>query len=96
MIVAILACPTGIAHTFMAEEALIKKAKEMNVRIRVETNGSDGVQHRLTDSEIGRSERRYRRKADTNVEMARFDGKPLLSRPVGDGIRQPKHSLIKY
>ncbi|MDT2808413.1 PTS fructose transporter subunit IIABC [Vagococcus lutrae] len=89
LIVAVTACPTGIAHTFMAEEALIKKAKEMNVRIRVETNGSDGVQHRLTDSEIAEA-KGVIVAADTNVEMARFDGKPLLSRPVGDGIRQPE------
>lgn len=93
-IVAVTACPTGIAHTYMAEEALKKKAAEMNVDIRVETNGSEGVKNRLTADEIRRA-KGVIVAADKNVEMARFNGKPLLERPVSDGINKPEELISK-
>ena len=73
-IVAVTACPNGIAHTYMAEENLKKKAKEMGVDIKVETNGSEGIKHRLTPEEIKRA-KGVIVAADKKVEMARFDGK---------------------
>lgn len=87
--VAVTACPTGIAHTYMAEKALYQAAEEMGVDIKVETNGSDGVKHRLTAEEIQRADAVIVA-ADKKVEMARFDGKPLLNRPVSDGVRKPE------
>lgn len=93
-IVAVTACPTGIAHTYMAEEALKKKAAEMNVDIRVETNGSEGVKNRLTDDEIRRA-KGVIVAADKKVEMARFNGKPLLERPVSEGINKPEELISK-
>ncbi|WP_314061049.1 fructose-specific PTS transporter subunit EIIC [uncultured Vagococcus sp.] len=92
LIVAVTACPTGIAHTYMAEDALKAKAAEMGVRIRVETNGSDGVKHRLTPSEIAEA-KGVIVAADKNVEMARFNGKPLLNRPVSDGIKKTEELI---
>ncbi|MDQ0493633.1 PTS fructose transporter subunit IIABC [Paenibacillus brasilensis] len=93
-VVAVTACPTGIAHTFMAEDALIKKATEMGVNIRVETNGSEGAQNVLTADEIRRA-KGVIVAADKKVEMARFDGKPVLQRPVSDGIRKPEELIRK-
>ncbi|MGY5487525.1 PTS fructose transporter subunit IIABC [Paenibacillus sp. ALE2] len=93
-VVAVTACPTGIAHTFMAEDALIKKAKEMGVNIRVETNGSEGAQNVLTADEIRRA-KGVIVAADKKVEMARFDGKPVLQRPVSDGIRKSEELIRK-
>lgn len=93
-VVAVTACPTGIAHTYMAEDSLKKKAAEMGVDIRVETNGSDGVQHRLTEDEIKRADGVIVA-ADKAVEMPRFDGKPLLNRPVSDGIRKTEELITK-
>lgn len=92
LIVAVTACPTGIAHTYMAEDALKAKAAEMGVRIRVETNGSDGVKHRLTPSEIAEA-KGVIVAADKNVEMARFNGKPLLNRPVSDGVKKTEELI---
>lgn len=86
-IVAVTACTTGIAHTYMAEEALKKKAAEMGVGIKVETNGSSGVGNKLTSSDIARA-KGVIIAADKAVEMDRFDGKPLVSRPVADGIKK--------
>ena len=91
-VVAVTACPTGIAHTFMAADALKKKAKEMGIRIKVETNGSDGVQNQLTDEDIAQAVGVIIA-AGKNVEMGRFNGKPLLNRPVGDGIRKTEELL---
>ncbi|OAB43321.1 PTS fructose transporter subunit IIABC [Paenibacillus antarcticus] len=91
-VVAVTACPTGIAHTFMAEDALKKKALEMGVNIRVETNGSEGAQNILTADEIRRASGVIVA-ADKNVEMARFDGKPVLQRPVSDGIRKSEELI---
>ncbi len=93
-VVAVTACPTGIAHTFMAEDALIKKAQEMGVSIRVETNGSEGAGTPLTADEIRRASGVIVA-ADKKVEMDRFDGKPVLQRPVSDGIRKPEELIRK-
>lgn len=86
-IVAVTACTTGITHTYMAEEALKKKAAEMGVGIKVETNGASGVGNKLTSSDIARA-KGVIIAADKAVEMDRFDGKPLVSRPVADGIKK--------
>lgn len=91
-VVAVTACPTGIAHTYMAEDALKNKAKEMGVAIKVETNGSEGVKNRLTAADIERAAGVIIA-ADKNVEMARFDGKHLQERPVSDGIRKPEQLI---
>lgn len=91
-VVAVTACPTGIAHTFMAADSLKDKAQELGIKIRVETNGSDGVQNRLTSAEIAEADGVIIA-ADTNVEMARFAGKPLINRAVSDGIRKPQELL---
>ncbi|MBR3120517.1 MAG: PTS sugar transporter subunit IIA [Oceanobacillus sp.] len=93
-IVAVTACPTGIAHTYMAEDALKKKAAEMNVDIRVETNGSDGAKNRLTDEEIARADAVIVA-ASKKVEMARFNGKRVLERPVADGIKKTEELITK-
>lgn len=93
-VVAVTACPTGIAHTYMAEDALKKKAAEMNVEIRVETNGSDGGKNSLTEDEIKRAEAVIIA-ASKNVEMRRFDGKPVLERPVADGIKKTDELITK-
>ncbi|MGO3114942.1 PTS fructose transporter subunit IIABC [Enterococcus pseudoavium] len=91
-LVAVTACPTGIAHTYMAEDALKKKAKEMGVDIKVETNGSEGIKHRLTAEEIARADGVIVA-ADKKVEMNRFNGKELVNRPVSDGIRKPEELI---
>ncbi|RKD68765.1 PTS system D-fructose-specific IIA component (F1P-forming) (Frc family) /PTS system D-fructose-specific IIB component (F1P-forming) (Frc family) /PTS system D-fructose-specific IIC component (F1P-forming) (Frc family) [Sinobaca qinghaiensis] len=89
---AVTACPTGIAHTYMAADSLKAKAKEMDMRLKVETNGSDGVKNRLTDEDIANADAIIVA-ADTKVEMDRFDGKPVISVPVADGIRKPEQLL---
>lgn len=91
-IVAVTACTTGIAHTYMAEEALKKQAKEMGVAIKVETNGASGVGNRLTADDIKKA-KGVIIAADKAVEMERFDGKPLLSKPVAAGIREPENLI---
>lgn len=88
-IVAVTACPNGIAHTYMAEENLKKKAKELGVDIKVETSGSEGIKHRLTADEISRAVGVVIA-ADKKVEMNRFDGKPLVNKPVKSGIQEPE------
>lgn len=85
-IVAVTACPTGIAHTYMAEDALKEKAEKMGVDIRVETNGSDGAKNVLTKEEIEKAVAVIV-SADKNVEMDRFDGKHLIKTPVSEAIR---------
>ena len=92
-VVAVTACPTGIAHTYMAEDALKKKAAEMGIEIKVETNGSSGV-NPLTPEDIARASGVIVA-ADKKVEMARFDGKPVLQCPVSDGIRKPEELINK-
>ena len=92
LIVAVTACTTGIAHTYMAEEALIKKGEEMCGTVRVETNGASGVGNRLTAEEIAKAEGVIIA-ADKAVETARFDGKKLISKPVAAGIRQTEELI---
>ena len=92
LIVAVTACTTGIAHTYMAEESLIKTGEEMGVNVRVETNGASGVGTQLTAEEI-RKAVGVIVAADKAVETARFDGKKLLSKPVAAGIRQPQELI---
>ena len=92
LIVAVTACTTGIAHTYMAEEALIKKGEEMGVTVRVETNGASGVGNRLTAEEIAKAEGVIIA-ADKAVETARFDGKKLISKPVAAGIRKTEELI---
>lgn len=92
LIVAVTACTSGIAHTYMAEEALIKKGEEMGVTVRVETNGASGVGNRLTAEEIAKAEGVIIA-ADKAVETARFNGKKLISKPVAAGIRQTEELI---
>ena len=92
LIVAVTACTTGIAHTYMAEESLIKTGEEMGVNVRVETNGASGVGTPLTAEEISKAVGVIV-SADKAVETARFDGKKLLSKPVAAGIRQPQELI---
>lgn len=92
LIVAVTACTSGIAHTYMAEESLIKTGEEMGVNVRVETNGASGVGTQLTAEEI-RKAVGVIVAADKAVETARFDGKKLLSKPVAAGIRQPQELI---
>ncbi|MGM0124075.1 PTS system fructose-specific family, IIABC component [Enterococcus sp. AZ194] len=91
-IVAVTACPTGIAHTYMAEDALKKKAKELGIEIKVETNGSEGIKNKLTPEDIARADAVIVA-ADKKVEMNRFDGKELVNRPVSDGIRKTEELI---
>lgn len=92
LIVAVTACTTGIAHTYMAEESLIKMGEEMGVNVRVETNGASGVGTPLTAEEINKAVGVIIA-ADKAVETARFDGKKLISKPVAAGIRQPQELI---
>lgn len=84
-ILAVTACPTGIAHTYMAAEKLNDRAKELGITLKVETNGSSGVKNRLTDAEITEAEAIIVA-ADTKVDMARFDGKHVIQTAVGKAI----------
>ncbi|QQE74575.1 fructose-specific PTS transporter subunit EIIC [Brevibacillus composti] len=91
-VVAVTACPTGIAHTYMAADALKKKAEEMGITLKVETNGSSGVKNRLTPEEIEAASAVIVA-ADKQVEMERFVGKVVIEVPVAEGIRQPEALL---
>ena len=91
-LVAVTACTTGIAHTYMAQEALQKVAAEMGVGIKVETNGASGVGNKLTVEDI-KNAKAVIIAADKAVEMNRFDGKPLINRPVADGIRKTEELI---
>ncbi|HFU4364776.1 TPA: fructose-specific PTS transporter subunit EIIC [Streptococcus suis] len=91
-IVAVTACTTGIAHTYMAEEALKKQAAEMGVDIKVETNGASGVGNKLTAEDI-KNAAGVIIAADKAVDMPRFNGKPLVYRPVAAGIKQPEELI---
>ncbi|MGM0873458.1 MAG: PTS fructose transporter subunit IIABC [Bacillota bacterium] len=91
-ILAVTACPTGIAHTYMAADALKEKAKEMNLSIKVETNGSGGAKNVLTAAEIEEATAIIVA-ADKQVEMERFKGKHVIIVPVADGIRKTKELL---
>lgn len=92
-ILAVTACPTGIAHTYMAAESLETKAGQMGITIKVETNGSGGTKNKLTKEEIEKADAIIIA-ADKNVEMTRFDGKPVVITKVANGISKPEE-LIK-
>lgn len=92
-VLAVTACPTGIAHTYMAAEALEKAGAKLGYPIKVETNGSGGAKNVLTDEEIEKADGIIIA-ADKSVEMARFNGKKLISTKVSDGIKKPEE-LIK-
>ncbi len=91
-ILAITACPTGIAHTYMAAEALEKKGSEIGIPIKVETQGSGGAKNILTAEEIADSDGIIIA-ADKEVDLSRFDGKPVLRVPVADGIHRPEELI---
>lgn len=93
-VLAVTACPTGIAHTFMAAENLTKAGAAMGYLLKAETNGSEGIGNALTTEEIAAADGIIIA-ADKNVEMARFDGKPLLSVSVTEGIRHPEELINK-
>lgn len=93
-LLAVTACPNGIAHTYMAQEALEKAAAKAGASIKVETNGSDGIKNRLTDKEIEEADVIIIT-ADKKVETNRFDGKKVIQRPVSDGIRKADELLEK-
>ena len=93
-VLAVTACPTGIAHTYMAAEALAKAGDKMGITIKVETNGSGGAKNVLTAEEIANCDGIIIA-ADKNVETARFDGKPVLSTKVADGIHKPEELINK-
>jgi len=91
-IIAVTACPTGIAHTFMAAEKIKEAAKEMGLDVKVETNGQIGVENKLTKDDIERAVGIIIA-ADKKVEIARFDGHPTLFTKVADGINKPKELI---
>ena len=93
-ILAVTACPTGIAHTYMAAEALNKAAEKMGVTVKVETNGSGGAKNVLTEKDIKECDGIIIA-ADKSVETARFDGKPVYSTKVADGIHKPEELINK-
>lgn len=93
-VLAVTACPTGIAHTYMAAEALEKEGKKLGIPVKAETNGSGGVKNILTDEEIASCDGIIVA-ADKNVETARFDGKPVLFVKVADGIHKPAELIQK-
>lgn len=92
LIVGVTACINGIAHTYMAQEALIKAGKKLGVDVRIETNGSEGVKDRLTPEEIKRA-KGVVIASNKKVEMPRFDGKELVMKPVVDGINHPQELI---
>ena len=89
-ILAVTACPTGIAHTYMAADSLNKTAKEMDVHIKVETNGSTGVKNRLTQEDIDKADGII---VDKQVEMARFNGKKVVIVPVVQAMKRPQELI---
>lgn len=91
-ILAVTACPTGIAHTYMARDALKKQAEKMGVKIKVETNGSGGIKNHLTNEDIERATGVIVA-ADVHVETARFNGKNVVEVPVADGIKRPEELI---
>lgn len=93
-VLAVTSCPTGIAHTYMAEEALYVSAEKLGINIKVETNGSSGVKNKLTEKEISECEVIIVA-ADKNVEMARFNGKKVLIVDTKSAIRESEKLLSK-
>ncbi len=92
LIVGVTACINGIAHTYMAQEALIKAGKKLGVDVRIETNGSEGVKDKLTPEEIKRA-KGVIITSDKKVDMPRFNEKELVMKPVVDGINHPKELI---
>ncbi|MBQ7579679.1 MAG: PTS sugar transporter subunit IIA [Clostridia bacterium] len=93
-ILAVTACPTGIAHTYMAAEALKQAGERLGITIKVETDGSDGAKNVLTKEEIANCDGIICA-VDRNVEMARFNGKPVLKTSVSNGINKPEELINK-
>ena len=93
-ILAITACPTGIAHTYMAAEALEKMGEQLGHKVKVETHGSSGVKNKFTKEEI-KNAKAVIIAADTKVDLSRFDGKKLVKAKVADGINKPQE-LIEH
>lgn len=93
-ILAITACPTGIAHTYMAAEALEKMGEELGHKVKVETHGQSGIKNKFTKEEI-KNAKAVIIAADTKVDLSRFDGKKLVKSKVADGINKPKE-LIEH
>ena len=93
-ILAITSCPTGIAHTYMAAEALEKMGEQLGHKVKVETHGSSGVKNKFTNEEI-KNAKAVIIAADTKVDLSRFDGKKLIKTKVAEGINKPKE-LIEY
>ena len=93
-VLAITACPTGIAHTYMAAESLQKAGDSLNIPIKVETNGSGGAKNVLTEEEIANCDGVIIA-ADITINLARFDGKPVLQCAVSDGIHKPEELINK-
>ena len=93
-VLAVTACPTGIAHTYMAAKSLEEKAQELGIKIKVETNGASGIDNPLTHQEIAVA-KCIIVAVDKQVEMSRFDGKPVIITRVADGINKPEELLLK-
>ena len=93
-ILAITSCPTGIAHTYMAAEALEKMGEQLGHKVKVETHGSSGVKNKFTKEEI-RNAKAVIIAADTKIDLSRFDGKKLIKAKVADGINRPQE-LIEH
>ena len=93
-ILAITSCPTGIAHTYMAAEALEKMGAQLGHKVKVETHGSSGVKNKFTKEEI-KNAKAIIIAADTKIDLSRFDGKKLVKAKVADGINKPKE-LIEH
>ncbi|MBI5971763.1 PTS fructose transporter subunit IIABC [Staphylococcus caledonicus] len=91
-VLAVTACPTGIAHTYMARDALKKQADKMGVKMKVETNGSGGIKNHITQQDIDRATGVIVA-ADVHVETDRFDGKNVVEVPVADGIKRPEELI---
>ena len=93
-VLAVTACPTGIAHTYMAAESLEKMGKELGHRVKVETHGSSGIKNKFTKEEI-KNAKGIIIAADTKIDLSRFEGKKIVKAKVSDGISKPEE-LIKY
>ena len=93
-ILAITACPTGIAHTYMAAEALEKMGEQLGHKVKVETHGQSGIKNKFTKEEI-KNAKAVIIAADTKIDLSRFDGKKIVKAKVADGINKPKE-LIEY
>ena len=91
-ILAITSCPTGIAHTYMAAEALEQMGEQLGHKVKVETHGSSGVKNKFTKEEI-KNAKGIIIASDTNIDLSRFDGKKLIKAKVADGINKPKELI---